>query len=31
MMDDGIGYVDVDCFFKALELAIFGGRKRGEV
>ena len=26
-----IGYVDVDCFFKALELAIFGGRKGGEV
>jgi SAM-dependent methyltransferase len=24
-----IGYVDVDCFFKALELAIFGGRKAG--
>jgi SAM-dependent methyltransferase len=23
-----IGYVDVDCFFKAFELAIFGGRKR---
>ena len=22
-----IGYVDVDCFFKAFELAIFGGRK----
>ncbi len=25
-----IGYVDVDCFFKAFELAIFGGRKSGE-
>jgi tRNA (cmo5U34)-methyltransferase len=25
-----IGYVDVDCFFKALEIAIFGGRKGGE-
>jgi tRNA (cmo5U34)-methyltransferase len=25
-----IGYVDVDCFFKALELVIFGGRRRGE-
>lgn len=23
-----IGYVDVDCFFKAFELAIFGGCKR---
>ena len=22
-----LGYVDVDCFFKALELTIFGGRK----
>ncbi|MHB0957754.1 MAG: class I SAM-dependent methyltransferase [Pirellulaceae bacterium] len=22
-----VGFVDVDCFFKALELAIFGGRK----
>jgi tRNA (cmo5U34)-methyltransferase len=22
-----IGFVDVDCFFKALELAVFGGRK----
>ncbi|MHB8974507.1 MAG: class I SAM-dependent methyltransferase [Pirellulaceae bacterium] len=22
-----IGYVDVDCFFKALELTLFGGRK----
>ena len=26
-----IGYVDVDCFFKAFELAIFGGRKRTAV
>ncbi len=25
-----IGYIDVDCFFKAFELAIFGGRKVGE-
>ncbi|HVM97045.1 MAG TPA: class I SAM-dependent methyltransferase [Candidatus Acidoferrales bacterium] len=23
----GIGFVDVDCFFKAFELAVFGGRK----
>jgi cyclopropane fatty-acyl-phospholipid synthase-like methyltransferase len=23
------GYVDVDCFFKAFELAVFGGRKPG--
>jgi SAM-dependent methyltransferase len=23
----GIGYVDVDCSFKALELAVFGGRR----
>jgi tRNA (cmo5U34)-methyltransferase len=25
----GCGFVDVDCFFKALELAVFGGRKAG--
>jgi hypothetical protein len=23
-----IGFVDVDCFFKVFELALFGGRKR---
>jgi hypothetical protein len=22
-----VGFVDVDCFFKAFELAVFGGRK----
>lgn len=25
-----IGYVDVDCFFKVFELALFGGRRRAD-
>jgi hypothetical protein len=24
-----LGYIEVDCFFKALELTIFGGRRCG--
>jgi hypothetical protein len=24
-----IGYEDVDCYFKVLELAVFGGRRPG--